>query len=179
MVVDVLRHTTDVLDYLRMLKNQSLFFTNIKICKAAAASLIMRSKNGREVSIIFRERARCMHAPSRPTPNLIRLSVACGKIEQWCEHYCPSLLTISDTVSGGVTQSISTADAHGRMFLAAEKADAEHTQKARVEARRYVRASTQTAVPCTRRRRTRCASCQSGGTIEMSETYANTKMGTL
>ncbi|KAJ7197739.1 isoprenoid synthase domain-containing protein [Mycena pura] len=159
MVVDALRHTTDVLDYLRMLKNQSvfnfcaipatmamatlelcfmnprMFLTNIKIRKASAASLIMRSKNPREVSIIFREYARKMHARAVPAdPNFIRLSVACGKIEQWCEHYYPSFVTITDSVSGGVTQSISAADVRGRTFLAAEKADAELAQKARVEA---------------------------------------------
>ncbi|KAJ7194430.1 hypothetical protein GGX14DRAFT_679002 [Mycena pura] len=47
--------------------NPRIFFTNIKICKAAAASLNMRSKNGREVSIIFREYARKMHARAVPS----------------------------------------------------------------------------------------------------------------
>ncbi|KAJ7097216.1 isoprenoid synthase domain-containing protein [Mycena belliarum] len=105
MVVDTLRHAPDALDYLRLLKNQSIFNfcaipasmavatlelcfmnpevlqRNVKIRKAVAASLIMRSTNPREVGLIFREYARKMHARALPSdPNFTRLSVACGKV---------------------------------------------------------------------------------------------------
>ncbi|KAJ7148522.1 farnesyl-diphosphate farnesyltransferase [Mycena crocata] len=156
MVVDALRHATDSLDYLRMLKNQSIFnfcaipvtmamatlelcfmnprmfTTNVKIRKAVAASLIMRSTNPREVSFIFREYARKIHARALPSdPNFMRLSVACGKIEQWCEHYYPSFVMLPP--SGGTGQAIDPSDARGRTFLTYEKADAEREKGLRME----------------------------------------------
>ncbi|KAJ7736549.1 farnesyl-diphosphate farnesyltransferase [Mycena maculata] len=146
MVLDALRHATDSLDYLRMLKNQSvfnfcaipvtmamatlelcfmnprMFATHIKIRKATAASLIMRSKNPREVSLIFREYARKIHAKALPSdPNFIRISVACGKIEQWCERYYPSFVLLN--TGGAVAQSIDPTDARGRTYLADQKRD--------------------------------------------------------
>ncbi|KAJ7652165.1 farnesyl-diphosphate farnesyltransferase [Mycena polygramma] len=161
MVLDALRHATDALDYLRLLKNQSIFnfvaipatmaiatlelcfmnpqmfARNIKIRKAVAASLIMRSTNPREVSFIFREYVRKIHARAVPAdPNFIRLSVACGKIEQWCEHYYPSFVLISAAAGGGLggmSQSIDRTDARGRTFLAYEKAETERAQALRVE----------------------------------------------
>jgi len=117
MVLDALRHATDALDYLRYLKNQTvfnfcaipatmaiatlelcfmnpeMFQRNIKIRKASAATLIMASTNPRDVGIIFRDFARKIHAKAVPSdPNFIRLSVACGKIEQWCEQNYPSFI---------------------------------------------------------------------------------------
>ncbi|KAF7322208.1 hypothetical protein MKEN_00745500 [Mycena kentingensis (nom. inval.)] len=105
MVVDALRHATDALDYLRLLKNQSvfnfcaipatmamatlelcfmnraMFVRNVKIRKAAAADLIMRSTNPREVSLIFRDFARKIHARAIPQdPNFMKIAVACGKV---------------------------------------------------------------------------------------------------
>ncbi|KAJ7214571.1 hypothetical protein GGX14DRAFT_563384 [Mycena pura] len=115
--------------------NPRIFFTNIKICKAAAASFIMRSKNGREVSIIFREYARKMHA--RAVPSDPQLHPPQRRLRQVVRALMPVLVDDFRHRAGGVTQSISTADARGRTFLAAEKADAILTQKARVEARRY------------------------------------------
>ncbi|KAJ7817045.1 isoprenoid synthase domain-containing protein [Mycena olivaceomarginata] len=155
-VLDALRHATDALDYLRMLKNQSVFnfvaipatmaiatlelcfmnprvlAQNVKIRKA----LIMRSTNPREVSLIFREYARKIHARAVPSdPNFIRLSVACCKIEQWCEHYYPSFVLISAGASGGgsLQQSINPADARGATFIAGEKREQERLQGLRME----------------------------------------------
>ncbi|KAJ6536552.1 squalene synthase [Mycena vulgaris] len=161
MVLDALRHAPDALDYLRLLKTQStfnfcaipatmaiatlelcfanprVFGGNVKIRKAVAAQLIMRSTNPREVSLIFREYARKIHARARPAdPNFMALSVACGKIEQWCEHYYPSFVRISSAPGSGsssVSQSIDPADARGRTFLLSEKVDAERAQKLRIE----------------------------------------------
>jgi len=119
MVVDALRHATDALDYLRLLRNQSvfnfcaipaamalatldlcfmnplMFQRNIKIRKAEAASLIMRATNPREMAYLFRQYARKIHAKAVFTdPNFLRLSIACGKIEQWCESQYPSFVIL-------------------------------------------------------------------------------------
>ncbi|KAF7314154.1 Squalene synthase [Mycena chlorophos] len=107
-VVDALRHATDALEYLRLLRNRSVFnfcaipatmalatmelcFMNPavfvrgnKIRKAEAVQLIMRSSTLEDVSLLFVEYARKMHAKARPDdPSFFKLSVACGKIEQW------------------------------------------------------------------------------------------------
>ncbi|KIL62101.1 hypothetical protein M378DRAFT_193293 [Amanita muscaria Koide BX008] len=117
MVLNALGHAVDALDYLRVLKNQTvfnfcaipatmalatlelcfmnpdMFLRNIKIRKAEAAKLIMRSTNPREVGLIFRDYARRIHAKANPKdPNFIRISVACGKIEQWNEQQYPSFV---------------------------------------------------------------------------------------
>ncbi|KAF8650217.1 hypothetical protein AX16_005350 [Volvariella volvacea WC 439] len=125
MIVDALRHATDALDYLKLLKNQSvfnfcaipatmaiatlelcfmnpaMFQRNIKIRKAEAARLIMRSTNPREVALIFRDYTRRIHAKAvYSDPNFTKLSVACGKIEAWFEHNFPSFVAISYSPSG-------------------------------------------------------------------------------
>ncbi|KAL4061937.1 isoprenoid synthase domain-containing protein [Scleroderma yunnanense] len=122
MVVDALRHACDSLDYLHLLKNQSVFVfcaipatmamatlalcfmnpemfqRNIKIRKAEAAGLIMRSTNVREVALIFREYARKIHAKAKPQdPNFLRISVACGQIELWYERNYPSFVILDST----------------------------------------------------------------------------------
>ncbi|KAG5644248.1 hypothetical protein DXG03_008786 [Asterophora parasitica] len=136
MVVDALRHVVDALDYLRIVKNQSvfnfcaipatmaiatlelcfmnpaMFDRNIKIRKAEAARLIMRSTNPREVAIIFCEYARTIHAKAVPTdPNYLRISIACGKIEQWREHNYPSFVELSTNNAGGSRTTLSPTDA--------------------------------------------------------------------
>jgi len=113
MILDALQHLTDTLDYLRLLKNQSVFhvsaivivlsFVYLEFCfmheeifqrktkirKAEMAKLIMRSTNMGEVALIFREYARKIHAKAvRSDPNFIGISIACGKIEQYCEPCC-------------------------------------------------------------------------------------------
>jgi farnesyl-diphosphate farnesyltransferase len=142
MVLDALRHTIDALDYLRMLRNQSVFVfcaipaamaiatlelcfmnhamfqRNIKIRKAEAARLIMLSTNPREVGLIFRDYARKIHAKAVPTdPSFIRISVACGKIEQWCEHNYPSFVHINTEGSRSGTQTLNPADPRTGIIL--------------------------------------------------------------
>ncbi|KAG2355713.1 isoprenoid synthase domain-containing protein [Suillus spraguei] len=89
MVLDALRHACDYLDYLRMLKNQSVFvfctvpvstamatlsLCNMKIRKAEAACLIMRSTNTRDVTLIFWEYARKIHDKAKPhDPNFLKM----------------------------------------------------------------------------------------------------------
>jgi farnesyl-diphosphate farnesyltransferase len=155
MILDALRHTTDALDYLRMLRNQSvfnfcaipaamaiatlelcfmnkeMFQRNIKIRKAEAAHLIMRSTNPREVGLIFREYARKIHAKAIPSdPNFIRISVACGKIEAWSEHNYPSFVHYS-TESG--KQRLDPFDARTAIVVKEQELDAQLAKKKRVE----------------------------------------------
>ncbi|KAG9308041.1 squalene synthase [Chiua virens] len=118
MILDALRHACDSLDYLRLLKNQSVFVfcaipacmamatlalcfmnaemfqRNIKIRKAEAAKLIMRSTNLREVAIVFREYARKIHHKAKPQdPNFLRISLMCCK-EKWYEQNYPSFVIL-------------------------------------------------------------------------------------
>ncbi|KAH7905343.1 squalene synthase [Hygrophoropsis aurantiaca] len=122
MVLDALRHATGSLECLRLLTNQGIFvacavpltmamatltlcFMNpevfqrsIKIRKAEAVRLVMRSTNLREVALIFREYAREIHHKARPQdPNFLRLSVVCGRMEQWFEQHYPSFVVLSQT----------------------------------------------------------------------------------
>ncbi|KIY46832.1 farnesyl-diphosphate farnesyltransferase [Fistulina hepatica ATCC 64428] len=153
MVLDALRHAVDALDYIRLIKNQTvfnfvsipatmamatlelcfmnptMFDRNVKIRKAVAADLIMRSTNPREVAIIFREYTRKIHAKTVPRdPNFVRLSVACGKIEQWCEHHYPSFVQLGQ---GG--QSFNTEDARTNVMLAEKRFDDETKKRRRIE----------------------------------------------
>ncbi|KAF8908645.1 isoprenoid synthase domain-containing protein [Gymnopilus junonius] len=150
MVLNALRHATDAMDYLRLLRNQSVFTfcaipvtmaiatlelcfmnaemfqRNIKIRKAQAADLVMRSTNPREVGLIFREYARRIHAKAVPSdPNFIRISVACGKIEAWCEHNYPTFVHF--TPSG--QQMVNPSDARGNVLLKEQAFDAELLKK--------------------------------------------------
>ncbi|PPQ82878.1 hypothetical protein CVT25_009696 [Psilocybe cyanescens] len=163
MVLDALRHTTDALDYLRMLKNQSvfnfcaipatmaiatlelcfmnkeMFQRNIKIRKAEAAKarpsfffeLIMRSTNPREVGLVFREFARKIHAKAVPSdPNFILISIACGKIETWCEHHYPSFVHFNNETG---KQSLEPSDARTGIVMREQALDAQLAKKKRVE----------------------------------------------
>ncbi|KAL7280692.1 hypothetical protein ACG7TL_005631 [Trametes sanguinea] len=158
MIVDVLCHACDSLDYLRLLKEQSVFAfcaipqtmamatlalcfmnyemfqRNIKIRKAEAASLIMRSTNPRDVAYIFRDYARTIHARALPEdPNFIKLSVACGKIEQWCERYYPSFVRLGAT-SGQI--QFDPADVRSKVVEAAQARDRELAREKRLQALR-------------------------------------------
>ncbi|KAK7456390.1 bifunctional farnesyl-diphosphate farnesyltransferase/squalene synthase [Stygiomarasmius scandens] len=155
MILDAMRHLTDSLDYLRLLKNQSVFAfcaipatmaiatlelcfmnpemfqRNIKIRKADAASLIMRSTNPREVASIFRTYCRKIHARARPQdPNFLRLSVACGKVEQWCEHNYPSFVQMPSTA--GSPPTFNPEDARSKILLLEQETEKELTKKKRL-----------------------------------------------
>jgi len=148
MVVDVLGHAVDSLDYLRLLKSQhvfnfcaipqtmaiatlclcfmnyEMFQRNIKIRKAEAASLIMRSTNPRDVAYIFRDYARKIHSKAVPEdPSFLQISVACGKIEQWCEHHYPTFVTLSKTGNG--QQIFDPSDARTKIMELSEKRERE------------------------------------------------------
>ncbi|KAI0741334.1 squalene synthase [Daedaleopsis nitida] len=154
MVVDALTHACDSLDYLRLLTKQSVFafcaipqtmamatlelcFMNydmfqkhIKIRKAAAASLIMRSTNPRDVAFIFRDYSRKIHARALPQdPSFLRLSVACGKIEVWCERHYPSFVQLK-SIQGGI--QLDPLDARTKVILAAQARDQQLAHEKRI-----------------------------------------------
>ncbi|KAI0262355.1 squalene synthase [Gloeopeniophorella convolvens] len=165
MVVDALRHACDALDYLRLLRNQSVFnfaaipatmalatldlcFMNpdvfqrhIKIRKAQAAQLIMRSTNPREVAHIFRDYARSIHSKASPAdPSFLRIAVACAKIEHWAERHYPSFIRLSAS-GGGAGPTFDPADARSRVALAEEALDKRTAdEKRRTELRERITA---------------------------------------
>ncbi|TRM57833.1 isoprenoid synthase domain-containing protein [Schizophyllum amplum] len=153
MILNALNHAPDVLDFLRVLKNQSvfnfcaipqtmaiatlelcfmnpaMFQRNIKIRKAEAAELIMSSTNPREVASIFRTYARRIHAKVTPRdPSFLGVGVVCGKIEQWCEKHYPSFVSVDTT-----GPAFDPMDPRSLLALADQKRDQEMAQKKRVE----------------------------------------------
>ncbi|WWD18078.1 farnesyl-diphosphate farnesyltransferase [Kwoniella shandongensis] len=157
MVLDALRHATDSLDYMTLLRNQSVFnFVaipavmaiatlertfmnpkmlkgNVKIRRGEMARLILRATNPRDVSYIFREYAQRIHAKvAKDDPNLLKLSIACAKIEQWAEHHYPSFITIGGT-GGQVGSAIdpNTNDARATLFTRLALQAQEAAKKAR------------------------------------------------
>ncbi|EJC99699.1 farnesyl-diphosphate farnesyltransferase [Fomitiporia mediterranea MF3/22] len=139
MTLDALRHAVDSLEYIALLKTQSVFnfcaipqtmamatlalcfmnpavfHRNVKIRKAAAARLIMRSTNPRDVAYMFRDYARDIHAKAVPAdPNFLRISVACGKIELWCESHYPSFVLLPSPGSQA-GYSLNELDARARI----------------------------------------------------------------
>ncbi|OCF32891.1 farnesyl-diphosphate farnesyltransferase [Kwoniella heveanensis BCC8398] len=141
MVLDALRHTTDALDYMTLLKCQSVFNfvaipavmaiatlertfmnpkilrENVKIRKGETVRLILKATNPRDVAYIFRDYARLIHKKvDKEDPNLLKLSIACGKIEQWAEHHYPSFIQIGGA-SGSATSNIDPMSTDARAIL--------------------------------------------------------------
>ncbi|ORZ21101.1 farnesyl-diphosphate farnesyltransferase [Absidia repens] len=108
MVLNVLEHVPDVLDYLSKVKNQSVFNfcaipqvmaistlalvfnnldvyqRNVKIRKGEAVKLIRASTDMENVIAIFREYIQIISEKNETTdPNFLKISMAIGKIEQW------------------------------------------------------------------------------------------------
>ncbi|KAG8815290.1 bifunctional farnesyl-diphosphate farnesyltransferase/squalene synthase [Serendipita sp. 401] len=120
MTLNALSHCVDALDYLVLLKNQSvfnfcaipavmaiatlevcfmnrdIFLKNVKIRKGEAVKLIMQSTNPMTVAYRFRDYARTIHRKASPSdPNFLALAVMCGKIEAWVEHHYPTFVTFT------------------------------------------------------------------------------------
>lgn len=86
----------------------------------------MRSTNPRDVAYMFRDYIRKMHAKAVPNdPNFLRISVMCGKIEQWCEHHYPSFVSIVQGAGGVGQHQLNLTDARTRVVLLEQKHDAE------------------------------------------------------
>ncbi|CAD6578312.1 MAG: bifunctional farnesyl-diphosphate farnesyltransferase/squalene synthase [Alectoria sarmentosa] len=116
MVLDSLNHADQCLFYLAGLKEQSvfnfaaipqsmaiatlelvfrnpkIFEKNIKITKGEACRIMMQStQNLKLVCEVFREFTRKIHKKNTPRdPNFLKISIACGKIEQFIETIYPS-----------------------------------------------------------------------------------------
>ncbi|KAN0062774.1 bifunctional farnesyl-diphosphate farnesyltransferase/squalene synthase [Thecaphora frezii] len=120
MLLDAMRHATSALDYLALLKEQSVFNfcaipqvmaiatlelmvenpnvfkKNVKIRKGQAVQLILKAVNPRDVAYTFRDYARIIHKRLSPKdPNFVAWSVELSRIEQWCETYFPSFVSTS------------------------------------------------------------------------------------
>ncbi|KAL9130669.1 MAG: hypothetical protein Q9217_001196 [Psora testacea] len=73
-------------------RNPEVFKRNVKITKGATCRIMMRStQNLREVCEVFREYTRKIHKKNTPRdPNFLKISIACGKIEQFIESIFPT-----------------------------------------------------------------------------------------
>jgi farnesyl-diphosphate farnesyltransferase len=80
---------------------------------------------------MFRDYARKIHAKAvSADPNFLAISIACGKIEQWCEHHYPSFVSIStSSTTSGAMQQFNPADARSRVVLLDQKRDSEKGQR--------------------------------------------------
>ncbi|KAI9640371.1 bifunctional farnesyl-diphosphate farnesyltransferase/squalene synthase [Ciborinia camelliae] len=73
-------------------QNPAIFEKNVKITKGDACQLMMESsQNLRTVCDIFKRYARRIHKKNSPKdPNFLKISIACGKIEQFIESIFPT-----------------------------------------------------------------------------------------
>jgi len=80
--------------------NPGVLERNIKIRKAEAVTLIMKSTNPRDVAYLFRDYARTIHRKAVPAdPSYIKICVQCGRIEAWTERHFPSFVQLNGTKS--------------------------------------------------------------------------------
>lgn len=119
LLLDAMRHATRALDYLAMLREQSIFNfcaipqtmaiatielmvnnpnvlrRNVKIRKTTAVQLIMRSVNPRDVAYLFREYAtRIAKKVPVDDVNYVQWHVELGRIHTWCEHFYPAYISV-------------------------------------------------------------------------------------
>ncbi|MCJ1471956.1 bifunctional farnesyl-diphosphate farnesyltransferase/squalene synthase [Lambiella insularis] len=73
-------------------RNPNLFRRNVKITKGQACQLMMEStQNHKVLCEVFRKFAKKIHKKNTPKdPNFLKISIACGKIEQFIESLYPS-----------------------------------------------------------------------------------------
>ncbi|KAA1127058.1 bifunctional farnesyl-diphosphate farnesyltransferase/squalene synthase [Puccinia graminis f. sp. tritici] len=118
MTIDALSHAVDALEYMTLLKNQSIFNfcaipqvmaiatlelcfenldvfqKNVKIRRSLMALLISKAINPRDLSYIFVDFAHRIHQRADPSdPNYLKLCVLVGKIIAWAENRYPSFIT--------------------------------------------------------------------------------------
>lgn len=118
MLLDAMRHSTHALNYLSLLRNQSIFNfaaipqvmaiatinlminnpdvfrRNVKIRKSQAVKLIINAVNPRDVSYQFLELVREIRSKISPRdPNFLKWSIELAKVEVWCETYYPSFVS--------------------------------------------------------------------------------------
>ncbi|ORY04684.1 farnesyl-diphosphate farnesyl transferas-like protein [Clohesyomyces aquaticus] len=73
-------------------QNHDIFKKNVKITKGAACQLMVEStQNLRLVCDVFKKYVRSIHQKNNPhDPNFLKISIACGKVEQFIESIFPS-----------------------------------------------------------------------------------------
>ncbi|KAL8729907.1 MAG: hypothetical protein Q9181_004843 [Wetmoreana brouardii] len=73
-------------------RNPELFERNIKITKGEACQIMLEStQNLQKVCEVFRRYVRRIHKKNTPKdPNFLKISIACGKVEQFIESIFPS-----------------------------------------------------------------------------------------
>ncbi|KAL8708593.1 MAG: hypothetical protein Q9220_006529 [cf. Caloplaca sp. 1 TL-2023] len=73
-------------------RNHDIFKRNIKITKGSACQIMLEStQNLQKVCEVFRRYVRQIHQKNTPKdPNFLKISIACGKIEQFIESIFPS-----------------------------------------------------------------------------------------
>ena len=76
---------------------------------------------------MFRDYARKIHSKAvSADPNFLAISIACGKIEQWCEHQYPSFVTMTpSSATTAAKQEFNPADARSQVVLLDQKREAE------------------------------------------------------
>ncbi len=116
MLLDAMSHATHALDYLALLKEQSVFNfcaipqvmaiatielmfnnpdvfkKNVKIRKGVAVGLILKAVNPRDVAYTFLSYSRKIHKRLSLRSQLHPLVRRASRIEQWCETYYPSFI---------------------------------------------------------------------------------------
>ena len=127
MLLDALSHATYSLDYLAVLREQSVFNfcaipqvmaistlelmmnnpdvlkRNVKIRKSQAVQLILGATNPRDVAYTFRDFGRRMHAKLSPNdPYFTQWSIELGRIEIWSETFYPSWVTLKSAGTAGI-----------------------------------------------------------------------------
>ncbi|KAI9601242.1 hypothetical protein H4Q26_001053 [Puccinia striiformis f. sp. tritici PST-130] len=106
--IDTLNHVVDSLEYMTLLKNQSIFnfcaipqvmaIATIEICfqnlDVFQKNLISKAINPRDLSYIFVDFAHKIHDRADPSdPNYVKLCVVIGRIIAWAENRYPSFIT--------------------------------------------------------------------------------------
>ncbi|CAG8552638.1 2280_t:CDS:10 [Diversispora eburnea] len=123
-ILNALQHVPDCLTYMSRLKEQTVFnfcaipqvmaiatlsicFRNhdvfkkvVKLRRGESVKLILRSKNIYEVADIFRYYNRVIINKNDPRdPNYLKISMACGQIEQWCTANLPDINNYQSSTS--------------------------------------------------------------------------------
>jgi len=85
-------------------RNPDVFKKNVKISKGQACQLMVEStQNLQMVCDVFKRYVRKIHKKNNPKdPNFLKISIACGKIEQFIESIFPSQTAKGGVVSGKI-----------------------------------------------------------------------------
>ena len=94
----------------------------------------MSSTNPRDVAYLFRTYTRQIHHKStRRDPSFLQISIACSKIEQWCEHHYPSFVKVVTGADGKPAQAVNEGDARARIVKAEKGVEEKRKVEGRVE----------------------------------------------